>query len=127
MNQHDTTIYLENREIQQFASEKKIESIDIQHYIKFGICRVRVMLTNQSVVHLKLSKRKVSEPRREKLFKSVEGVCKWARNLIEMSLRDNHATSFTFTIYNSDSVVIDEIYYSKNKPFDWDEHFNKND
>lgn len=125
MSIHDVDVFLENGEVQQLAAEKKIESIYIQHFIKFGVCRVQVRLTNKSTVNVKLSKRKISEPKREKLFKSVEGVCKWARNLIEMSLRDGYATEFTFAIYTSETINIDGINYSKNNPFNWDEHYNK--
>lgn len=125
MSNYDTTVFIENGEVQQLAEEKKIDSIQIDHYINFDICRVKVITTNRSVFQVKLSKRKMSDPTKEKLFKSFEGVCKWAKKLIETSLREGNATQFTYTLYSSEQIVIDDIFYSKNNPFDWNEHHSK--
>ena len=127
MLEQDNTVYIDAGEVTQLANEKKLAGISLIHYPDIGITRATIEYRNGATgFRVKLSKRKASDKTKEKLFKSIDGVTRWAFNLISKSTYDGHPCSYRMDIYPSTtSATIDGIDYNKNNPFDWDRHHKK--
>jgi hypothetical protein len=122
----DSTVYIDAGELIQLANEKKIEHIELLNYPKMNITRAKVKLKNgDNLFGVKLSKRKISDKTKEKVFKSVDGVNRWAYSLILKSSGDGAPAFCTMRIIITDSITIDEIEYNKENPFIWEKHHKK--
>lgn len=119
----DSTVYIDAGELIQLANEKKIEHIELLNYPKMNITRAKVKLKNgDNLFGVKLSKRKISDKTKEKVFKSVDGVNRWAYSLVLKSSEDGSPAFCTMRIVITDSITIDEIEYNKENPFVWEKH-----